>query len=275
MPLLPQAPLAGSCPACGRTIEWRDVSVGRAFRCPSCRISLRTGSTPGTDLIAWTISLLMALAIGLHGPWLTCAVLVGAIPLTIGIRTISWRFFPVRFEAAGRFRGLLYTGDEDDATPQAPPVDIPQPWIGARIWEFFSGINRPPTVEGVAIQAGFLILAVAFIWTSLVPLLRYTFPRFDADRSGPQGFPVAVHIDTWALTITNGSDAAWTCRAELGRGRLANSFDVAARRTIPIEFARFNPNGRFKESEIRSAAQERISILCGEPSGRRHFATLR
>lgn len=219
---------------------------------------------------------MLAFAFGLRGPWLTFAALFGSIPVSIGLRRISRRIFRVTFHPAGEFRSLLHASDQSDAVPDEPRRGGPShSRLGAQIWEFFTGINQPPTVEGTALQAGFLILALALAWASLVPVLRYAFPAFDADRLGPRGFPVAVHIDTWALTVTNGSDAAWTCRAELGRIRLANSFEVAARRTTPIEFARFDPNGRFKESEIRSAAQDQISLLCREPSGRRHFATLR
>lgn len=226
-------------------------------------------------LIALAIVFLLALAAGIRGgAWLTLAACFAVIPVRMLVIAISLRFFSIEFEPWGDLREVLYPVDDSGAA--APPAALERrSGVRERVWDFFVGINRPPTIEGTALQAGFLILALALVWASLVPVLRYAFPAFDADRSGPRGFPVAVHIDTWALTVTNGSDAAWTCRAELGRIRLANSFEVAARRTIPIEFARFDPNGRFKESEIRSAAQDQISLLCREPSGRRHFATLR
>lgn len=118
-------------------------------------------------------------------------------------------------------------------------------------------------------------MAMFVVWISGVSLLRAVFPEFDANRSGPKGFPVSLHIGESSFAFTNGSDVSWTCRAELGRERLAAAFQLNAGITTQIDFARFDRSGMLDGSRIRSAAQDRIWLVCDQPSGISHSANLR
>lgn len=268
------------CPHCGRKINWQHVAFANHFRCRSCDTRLDVRGFRGHNLGAASIAWLLAFAAGVRQPWLLVATALGAVPIGILFVLLSLRLFPiVELEPTGDFRGILYP-DAGHASV-APAVETqPRRWIGERVWEFFVGINQPPSVEGFALQAGFLALALWMVWASIAPVLRIVVPEFDANRSGPRGFPVKVHIGSWTIAFTNGSDVAWTCRAELGKTpplgkiHLADTFDLPAGGTVPVEFTRFMPSEVFDQSQLRSAAQDRISLECREPSGRRHFATL-
>jgi hypothetical protein len=84
-----------------------------------------------------------------------------------------------------------------------------------------------------------------------------------------------VDIGESTLAVTNESDAFWTCRAELGNERLAGTFEVNAGKTTQIGLATFDPNGTLDRSRIRNAAQNRIWLVCAEPSSVSHAAYLR
>lgn len=138
----------------------------------------------------------------------------------------------------------------------------------------FTGINQPRSLEGYALQTGIVAMALFVAWMSVLPLLRSLFPKFDANRSGPKGFPVTVHIGVSTLAFTNGSPVSWACRAELGADHLTSAFGVDAGKTVHVSFVTFDPKGTLDESRIRTAAQDGIWLVCIEPSGVSHAADL-
>lgn len=265
-----------SCPTCGRDIAWRHVAFARSFTCPFCHTRLRVRGRRVLKEVAAAIAFLVAFAAGARGWWLVWVGFAATLPIEVVVLVVSLRLFSVEFEPTGEVRDILYPVEDSGSDAPPPPTERPGPTrIGARAWEFFVGINQPRSVEGFAIQAGFLILAVWMVWVSVAPLVRVVVPEFDAHRSGPRGFPVSVHIGSWTIAFTNGSEMPWTCRAQLGVTHLADTFDLPAGKTVPIDFARFDPQGTIDQSGLRAAAQARITLECREPSGRRHFATLR
>jgi hypothetical protein len=227
-------------------------------------------------LAALSIAFLLAYAIGLRDWWLLMAGFLGMVPIQTIVTLITVRLFSVEFEPTGEVHDILHPADSHTANAEAEQTNVPrrEP-IAIRLWEFFKGINQPRTVEGYAIQAGIVVIAVFVAWMSALPLLRSVFPEFDASRSGPKGFPVTAEIGESTLAVTNGSDAFWTCRAELGNERLAGAFEVIAGKTTQISLVRFDPNGTLDRSQIRNAAQNRIWLVCDEPSGVSHAAYLR
>jgi hypothetical protein len=272
---LPATPAA--CPGCGHEIPWQHVRYGESFGCPSCRTTLRIRGAYVriVNLAAWAIAFLLPYAIGLRNWVLLAAGFVAVIPISLIVTLITQRLFSVELEPTGEVRDILYPTDSHSADRAAAPAEVSEPRsLGFRVWERFKGINEPPTLEGYAIQGGLVAMAIFLIWIPAVVVLRSAFPQFDATRSGPVGFPVTVHIGESMLAITNGSDVRWRCRAELGRARLFGAFEVETGQTSQISFARFDPNGTLDSSRIRSAAQERISLVCDEPNGISHSATL-
>jgi hypothetical protein len=227
-------------------------------------------------LAALAIAFLLAYAIGLRDWWLLIGGFLGMIPIQTIVMVVTVRLFSVEFEPTGEVHDILYSADSPTADAEAVLTNVPpRAPIAIRLWEFFKGINQSRTVEGYALQAGIVVMAVFLAWMCALPLLRSVFPKFDAIRSGPKGFPVTMEIGESMLAVTNGSDAFWTCRAELGNERLAGTFEVIAGKTTQISLARFDPNGTFDQSQIRNAAQNRIWLVCEEPSGVSHAAYLR
>lgn len=266
------------CSQCGRVITWRDVAFANHPRCPVCGARLRVGRNRALTA-SLGLAFLLGIAFGARGWW----VIVGYLalnPATMTLVLVAMGRFSVETLPPTDVRDILYpidhTGSEAAEVPRAPDR---RSWIGKRAWDLFVGINQPFTIEGVAVQAVLLIVTVWVAWASVTPLLRAVVPDFGATRSGPQGFPVSVHIGSWTVAFTNGSETPWTCRAAVGRmtpGRLylVDSFEIPAGKTVPVEYTRFNPAGTPDAAEIRRAAQGGITVECREPSGRRHFATL-
>jgi hypothetical protein len=276
MPIRVEASLA-RCPGCSREIPWQHVRFADSFVCPSChtRLTVRAAYLRTLNLIAIVISYLLAYVVGLRDWWLLIAGLVGAVPIQTLMLVISVRLFSVEFEATGDVRDILYPADSpsSDATEFPPALETSS--IGLRLWQLFRGINQPRSVEGYALQTGVVAMGMFVAWMAVLPVLRTLFPAFDANRSGPKGFPVTVHIGESSLAFTNGSAAFWTCRAELGADDLAGAFGVDAGKTVYVGFATFDPAGTLDASRIRTAAQDEIRLVCVEPSGLSHSALLR
>jgi hypothetical protein len=267
-----------SCPDCGRKIAWQHVRFGQSFGCPSCRMQLRVrGAYMQTlNLTGWAIAFLLAYAIGLRNWSLLVVGLVGVIPIQTVVMLITLRLFSVEFEGTGEFKDILYSTDSEDTDATPVATNMPErPPIAVRLWELFKGVNQPRSLEGYALQFGIVAMAMFLVWMPAVRLLRSVRPEFDATRAGPKGFAVTVHIGESMLGFTNGSDVSWTCRAELGMERLPGAFEVDARKTTQISFARFDPSGTLDQSRMRGAAQDRIYLVCEEPSGISHSALLR
>jgi hypothetical protein len=268
----------GVCPVCRSEIAWRQVRFGLSFTCPSCRTPLRIRSAliRIISVTGCAIAFLGSYAIGLRGWSLLFTGFLGVIPLQTVMLLLTVRLFSVEFEPTGEVREILYPIEIDQADAVLPStVGSDKAPIGVRLWHLFKGINEPRSLEGYAVQTGILVMALFVSWMCALPLLRSLFPGFDTNRSGPKGFPVTAHIGQSALRFTNSSDALWTCRAELGREPLSGTFDVGAGRTIEIRFATFDSNGALDDARIRKAAQDRIRLVCTEPSGISHSADLR
>jgi len=200
---------------------------------------------------------------------------LAVIPLQTIALLITVRLFSVEFEATGEVRQILYPIETDHDDAALPSTADSDKSIAVRLWHLFRGINEPRSLEGCAVQGGIIVVALFVSWMAALPLLRSLFPGFDTSRAGPKGFPVTAYIGQSTLSFTNSSDAPWTCRAELGGERLSGTFDVGAGMTTEIRFETFDSDGGLDESQIRKAAQDRILLVCDEPSGISHFAELR
>jgi len=227
-------------------------------------------------IAALAIAFLLAYAIGLRDWWLLMAGFLGMIPIQTIVLLITVRLFSVEFEPTGEVHDILHPIDSHAVDAETVLTDVPpQPPIAIRFRGSFKGINQPRTLEGYALQIGILVMAVFFAWMLALPLLRAVFPEFDGIRSGPRGFLVTVDIGESTLAVTNDSEASWTCRAELGNERLAATFEVNAGKTTQIDLATFDPSGAIDRSRIRNAVQNRMRLVCAEPSGVSHAAYLR
>jgi hypothetical protein len=92
-------------------------------------------------------------------------------------------------------------------------------------------------------------------------------------KNGPSTFPVKVHIGDRTVAFTNGSTNAWSCKAHLGAGQsYAFNFALESQHTRELSYLDFGSGDTdFDVNALRSAAREKISITCVEPSGRTHF----
>ena len=274
--LVPAAPAA--CPVCREDVAWRYVRFGRTFVCPSClaRLTVRGAYRRTIAFAAIMIAFLLAYAAGLRGWWLLVVGYVAVIPVQTVVLLITLRLFSAQFEPTGDVRDILYDTNGHSIVETTAAADLAQPTPAhVRLGQLFMDINQPPTVEGYALQAGIVAMTIGLVWMLSVLLLRSISPDFDARRSGPTGFPVSVTIGRASLVFTNGSDVRWRCRAELGSERLFGAFSLEAGTTTPIAFTVFDPPGGLDDARIRRAAQDRIRLVCDEPSGISHSANLR
>jgi hypothetical protein len=132
-------------------------------------------------LAALSIAFLLAYAIGLRDWWLLMAGFLGMIPIQTIVMLIRVRLFSVEFEPTGEVHDILHPADSHTAGAEAVLTNVPRRApIAIRLWEFFKGINQPRTVEGYALQAGLVVMAVFVAWMCALPLLRSAFPEFDA-----------------------------------------------------------------------------------------------
>jgi hypothetical protein len=223
------------------------------------------------------IAFLGVYAIGLRGWPLVVIGFLCVIPLQTIVMLVSLHLFSVDFEPTGEVREILYPSHSDH-DQSALPTDGTRasPSIGVRLWDLFREINKPPSLEGYAVQGGVILMVLFVSWMVAVPVLRSVFPDFDTSRAGPKGFPVTAYIGRSTLRLTNGSSEFWTCRAELGaqRQHLFMTFTVAAGSSTEVPFAAFDANGVLGESRIRTAAQESIGLVCDEESGISHSGEL-
>jgi predicted RNA-binding Zn-ribbon protein involved in translation (DUF1610 family) len=171
------------CPDCRSEIAWHHVRFGDSFTCPSCRtrLTVRGASMRTLAVAALSIAFLLAYAIGLRDWWLLMAGFLGMIPIQTIVMLIRVRLFSVEFEPTGEVHDILHPADSHTAGAEAVLTNVPRRApIAIRLWEFFKGINQPRTVEGYALQAGLVVMAVFVAWMCALPLLRSAFPEFDA-----------------------------------------------------------------------------------------------
>jgi hypothetical protein len=235
--------------------------------------------------------MILAYASGLRAGALVGVAFLGLLPAQFVVMFVTLRLFALALEPAGDVRTILYgshventladTADAD-TTPANTIQTDPGRTEGAdqtralrlRLFELFRDLNQPASFEGYLMQAGVLVLSASCLWFAAEPVLQSVFPGFEATRTGPKGFPVTVYIGNPALTVTNGSDADWTCEADLGNQHLLYTFTVAARATRDVDYVVFAPAGSLSASAVRSAARRGIGLTCVEPSGVSHWAVL-
>jgi hypothetical protein len=266
--LLPPA-LPVTCPVCGATFP-PGLLAGRQL-CPACRAGLtpRRRFALVMAFVVLVISGLIASGIGVPRAWLFIAVLLLSPPVQFIVMFVTVRLFPVELEPTGDFRGILY-GDRDAVIRGAPDVPAPSPDIR------FDASRKPWTFEDVAMGVFLAAILLGFGYSSMSPLIARVFPWFGATRTGPEGFPVTVHIGHRLIAFTNGSAVSWTCNASLMRGGPAVSaaFLVEPGRTHGVFYSDFLEAHRLPDDDLEEAAREGVTLECREPSGRRHFATL-
>jgi hypothetical protein len=161
----------------------------------------------------------------------------------------------------------------------APPVLLQESDGEPRpLWDqrpmFTTGSGRR-SHEGVILGLLFLLMALWFVWMVAEPLIDRAFPELWATKTGPEAFPVTVHLGDRGIAFTNGSASAWECTVEVGFPHVTTSyiatFAVEPRQTREVPYLAFRegvPNT--DDSMVRGAARGRGSIECSEPSGTTH-----
>jgi hypothetical protein len=169
--------------------------------------------------VTLALAFLLAYAIGLRDWWLLMAGFLGMIPIQTFVLLITVRLFSVEFVPTGEVHDILHLIDSHTADAETVMTDVPrQAPIAIRLWEFFKGINQSRTLEGYALQAGIVVMAVFFAWTCALPLLRAVFPEFDAIRSGLRGF-----LSRWTL-----ENRRWRSQTNLTRsGRVGRNSETS------------------------------------------------
>jgi hypothetical protein len=259
-----------TCPVCGATFP--PALLTRRQRCPACRagLTIRRQFVLVIALVVLAISVLIALAIGVPRAWLFVTAWLLARPIQFVVMFVTVRLFPVELEATGDFRGVLYE-DREAVIARAPDAPGPSPDIQ------FAASRKPWTFADLAIGLFLAAIMLGVGYWSVSPLIAMVFPQYGAIRRGPNGFPVTIHIGHRLIAFTNGSAVSWTCNATLGsvgRPAAAAVFPVEAGRTHGVFYSDFVEAHGSSDGDLEEAARDSVALLCREPSGRRHFATI-
>ena len=270
-----------TCPACGAEIQWRRAPVD--YACSTCGSKLRLqGRHQRTTF--WTIALLTPLAaygLGLTRDdiWILEFVVLSAMHAWFAF--VPLRLFPPVVEVIERHQAF-----------PAPPLDMfpatrteiagASPPSGARQSRRMFQLTDPPiSLEGIAIAAVGIALAVGQAVMHGESLISKVYPEFHATRTGPKGFPITVQIGAEALHVTNGSDRPWYCYIRLGRptserATMTSPVRVESRRSVDVAYSDFSSlDPRVDAAARRRLAREDMQAQCAEPSGLSHYGTLR
>ncbi len=219
--------------------------------------------------MAAVILAMVAYALGMRGDSLFATVVLGLWPTWLLLVFITMRLFPPDVEYTGDVRGILYGVPPavDDPGSADQPADAPDHR------PMFSLDEEHRTLEGVVLRGAAIVLVLSFAWMAARPLIYRVFPEWGATKDGPPGFPVTVHIGADTISFTNGSDAAWSCEAELGRGvEHSSAFPVDPQQTRALSYLDFRGADFQALRRLgRAAARDRLTIGCVEPSGTSHF----
>ena len=266
-----------TCPLCGAQVSWR--YVGGEFDCPVCGGGLKIKPRYFRSLyvISLAIAAGIAYAVGLRDAALQAAAALMIFPTFIVVAIINLRILPPEVEISGNVRGILHPAEPQD--PSVPPDPI---ILGAVSSESdpgasvsIAGIARrtfpftrlPRTMEGRVIALAFVVLYGFIGYRAVEPLLYRFWPEFKATKHGPRGFPITLHIDEHALSVTNNSSVAWRCLVVVGSRPRHNAVsEVAAGATVDVPFASFQtPGGLMASSADRYLAARRLLYVeCDE-----------
>lgn len=277
------APRPVTCPSCSTQISWRYVAP--EFPCPVCGAGLCLRRR--YFIVLYYISLISAATVaylaGLRGALWLSAVALAALPLHFLITLINLRLFPPEVELSGAFQAILYPGEEEDAlrppdpvvlfAPKQPPPAATDSVADAPV--IFTSRAERLGFEGV-VAIGMLVFAiVSGVYLIAEPLVYEIVPDFRATKHGGRGFPVAVHIGTQSLRVTNGSPEPWHCQTVLGsRGSYHGAVSLAPGATGEILYRDFKRDPRLiqTDKDIWRVARQYIEIECTDPTGLTHYA---
>lgn len=173
-----------------------------------------------------------------------------------------------------KFDFTTSTEADDDAPLWQGATAVP---AGSERPLFASMPESHRSVEGVVIgvvTALFLTWMVA--WAAVEPAVYRIFPEVGATKVGPKVFPFTVRLGRETIGFTNGSGAAWSCRAEVGHlnESFVATFSLAPQQTSELSYVDFrSPTTKVlgSASEVRRAARGRGTLDCTEPSGISHL----
>jgi hypothetical protein len=270
---------------CGADVSLEHQGTpGHQFLCPGCGAGLRFRK--GTDYSIFYFQLAPALAatvaytVGIRGVALLVTTLFGMFPIFLVLFLLDRRLSPPAdaVEPTGDFRDMLYGAHR--AVDLSPASDLSR---GNQAEEAISSPlpedPRRPAEFAVREKdrrfGGLLLRGAAFVFALSLAWLPYhlSISELAGTKNGPSTFPVTVHIGDRTITFTNGSTNAWSCKTHLGAGQsYASNFALESQHTRELSYLDFGSGDTdFDVNAMRSAAREKISITCVEPSGRTHF----
>jgi len=252
----------------GRTVPLSNL---RPWRAPASRIL-------SESFLSIVITALVCYGVGVRGDALFWAVILGVLPTYFVLAFITLRLFPPDAEATGDYRGILYGANRNESGPLAtePAEDEPgKPASPNYVTEAASleGRKEPRALEGSVLRTAAIALALFAVWSAAQPLVTHVFPEWGATKTGPDSFPLSVHIGSDGVRFTNGSAEHWTCKAGIGVWpRYAPPFVVAAHNSVEVPYFDFQREEGTNDSRSwQRAARDKISVECRERSGITHF----
>lgn len=267
------------CPACSADISWRRAP--REFQCETCGRWLLARPSTGERISGVIVALLMMTGASAAPGLLHDLSIAGFTALVIVhyAALFNMRLFRPQITVRDGMVDVVPhppTPVGSTMTFGAPPIDDP-PDTGRPARRLFQLKDPPRSLEGVVIGVVGVVFVAWHGYRAVEPLLYRVYPEFRATRTGPEGFPIHVHIGSDALQVTNGSGLAWECALRVGQRGVVYSpwTTVPAGETRDVTFVQFRDGTTHPDpAALAQLARQVINAECVDQDGRMHRARL-